>query len=79
MAAKEEGERNAHTTMRFIQYFNKKPLSELRTIDVVYRVSIIVEISKVVKKEDAEAKAEECIERVLKDVVGFDLDFQQRV
>lgn len=48
--AKEEGEKNAQTTKRFIQYVNEMSLSDLRTIYVVDRVSPIMEISKVIQK-----------------------------
>ena len=78
LPAKEEGEKNVQTTKIFIQYVNEKPLNELRVIDVVDWVSAIMEISKVVQKEEAKAKAEECLEIVLKDVATFDSEFEQK-
>lgn len=79
LSSKEEDEKNAETIKRFIQYVNEKPISELRAMDVVDRVIAIMEVSKMIQKEATIVKAEECLERVAKDVVSFDSEFKPRV
>ena len=51
LAAKEDGEKNAQTTNKFIQYVNENPLSDLRVIYVMDRVSVIMEFYKVVQNK----------------------------
>jgi len=75
LSAKEEDEKNVETTKRFIQYVNEKQLSELRAIDVADRITAILKVSKMIQKEATRAKVDECLERVLKDVVAFDSKF----
>lgn len=79
LPVKEEDGNNVEKTKIFIEYVNQKPLSELISIYLVDRVAAIMEISKMVQKEDAKAKAKECLEKSLKDVVAFDSEFKQRI
>lgn len=42
-------------------------------------MSAIMDISKVVQKEEARTKVEECLDMVLKDVASFNFEFEERV
>lgn len=76
LVAKEDGENNSH---KFTQFLNERPLNELRPIDVVNRVFVIMEIYKFFQKEEAIVKFEEFLGVVLKDVVAFNVDFEDIV
>lgn len=79
LSAKEEGENNSYISKRFTQFVNERMLSALRPIDVVDKVTIIMEISTVVQKEEVRVKAEEYLEVVLKNVDSFNTELNRIV
>lgn len=56
MNTKEISIRSSQISQRFIHFLNERPAKELRTMDVVDKVSVVMDISKVVFKEEAKAR-----------------------
>jgi len=79
MNAKEEGEENSQISKRLIHFVNERPTEELRAINVVDRVSVIMETSKVILKEEARVRAEQCLGVVQKEVASFNAKFNKVV
>lgn len=73
--AKEEGKKNSKISKRFIRFVNEKPIEELRPIDIADRVSVVVDISKVVLKEEARVRSKQCLGVVQKEVASFNVEF----
>jgi len=55
---------------------NERPLSELKPIDVLDKVTTIMDISEVVQKEEARVKVEEYLDVVAKNVDSFNIEFE---
>jgi len=79
LTSKEEGENKSHICKRFIKFLNERLLSELRPIHVVDRVIAIMDISKVVQKEECRVKSKKYLEVVSKNVVAFNMEFDRIV
>lgn len=58
MDIKEECERNSHISKRFFRFINGRPTRDLRPINIVDRVIIVMETSKVILREEARVKIE---------------------
>lgn len=61
LSAKEDRVKNSQISQKFIKFVNERSLSELRSIDVVDRVGAIMEITKMIRKEEDRVKDEECL------------------
>lgn len=70
---------NSQITKKFIWFFNERKINELRPIDMVDRVNSIMDISKVILKEEARVKTKECLEVVSKYVADFSDEFERVV
>jgi len=57
--------------MKYIHFLTKRSIGELRPLDIAYRMDVVVEISKVISKEEARAKAEQSLARLQKEVEYF--------
>lgn len=77
ISAKEEDGKNIETTKSIISYLNEKPYGEMRTMDIFDSIGEIMEISKMIKKEAADAKAKECLSGMLKFVATFGSNFDK--
>jgi len=59
MTTKEDVIKNSHVVEKFIKFVNERPLSDLRPIYVVDRVGAIMQITKMIWKEEAILSAKE--------------------
>lgn len=79
MNAKEEGKNNSQISKRFIFFVSERPTEELRPIDVEDRVSVVMGISKVIFKEEARVRVEQCIRVLQKEVASLNVEFDRVV
>jgi len=69
--------RNSQFSLKFIHFLKERPIEELRPIGIPDRVSVVEEISKVVLKEEARARAKKSLIRVQKGVASFNEEFDR--
>lgn len=79
MNAKEEGENNSQIAKRFICFVNEIPTEEVRPVDIVDRVSVVIEISKSILREESRVRAEQCLGVAQKEVASFNVEFDRVV
>lgn len=70
-AGREARARNSLISRKYIQFVNERPAGGLRTIDIVDQSSTVMEVMRMLQKEDARVKAEECLKLVVKGIEAF--------
>ena len=76
ISTKEDGVKNSQVAQKFIMFVNERKLSEMRPNDLVERVGSSMEITKMIRMEEARVKVEEFLGEVAGKVDVFNQEFE---
>lgn len=68
---------NSQYANKYILFLTERIIGELRPLDISDRMEIIVDISKVMLKEEAKANVKQSLVEKEKEVSTFDVNFNQ--